>query len=87
MSRVRFIDYTGTYPNLCSGKLKLWIDGVYITLPEGCLESGGEVDLCYENIVRAPWKVVFPAFLEPYREEIERCVNNNVEFGCLRGVL
>lgn len=45
MSRVRFIDYTGAYPNLCSGELKLWIDGVYITLPEGCLESGGEVDL------------------------------------------
>ena len=37
MGRVRFIDYTGTYPNLCSGELKLWIDGVYITLPKGCL--------------------------------------------------
>ena len=31
MSRVRFIDYTGEYPNLCSGELKLWIEG--LTLP------------------------------------------------------
>lgn len=87
MSRVRFIDYTGAYPNLCSGELKLWIDGVYITLPKGRLESGGDVDLCDDNIVKASWKVNLPTFLEPYREEIARCVNNNVEFDCCGGCI
>ena len=87
MSRVRLVDYTGAYPNLCSGELKLWIDGVYITLPEWCLESGGDVDLSDDNIVKAPWKVNLPTFLEPYRAEIERCVNNNVEFGCCGGCI
>lgn len=87
MSRVRFIDYTGEYPNFCSGELKLWIDEAYITLPSGASESGGEVDLCDDNIVRAPWKVNLPTFLEPYRAEIERCVNNNVEFGCCGGCI
>ena len=87
MGRVRFIDYVGAYPNLCRGESKLWIDGVYITLPKGYLESGGDVDLCDGNIVKASRKVNLPTFLEPYREEIARCVNNNVEFGCCGGCI
>ena len=43
MSKVEFVSYDGKWPNLCSGKLVLSIDGVTVEFPEYCMNSGGSV--------------------------------------------
>jgi hypothetical protein len=35
------IEYTGKYPCLCMGKLKVTIDGIVYNFPDYCLTSGG----------------------------------------------
>ena len=93
---VEFIKYDGKYPCLCSGVLSIKIDGKTYHL-NGVLCSGGEIthdghwnDCC---ISIGPWKVdlhdyrlTFPE-LEKYKEEIEKVVNENVEYGCCGGCI
>jgi hypothetical protein len=43
MSRLKFVSYDGSYPNLCRGELVLSLDGHNIIFPQYCLESGGSV--------------------------------------------
>ncbi len=95
---VKFISYTGAWPNLCRGTLTLEIDGV-----EYCFDgysdrfwfSGGEAYFSGGNyddpiITKAPWIIdvsKLPENLRQYAEEIDAVFNENVEHGCCGGCL
>lgn len=85
---IEFVSYDGKYPNLCSGKLVLKIDGVERSDFE--LISGG---LCMfdsewnDIVVQGKWKVDVPDDLMDFVTEIEEVVNDNVPYGCCGGCL
>lgn len=85
---VEFVSYNGAYPNLCSGTLVLRINGIERTL-ERCLSSGGSVTFdenWLETVTQGEWSVYnLPDDLEPMREEIEECINENIPYGCCGG--
>ena len=90
MSSVEFVSYDGDYPNLCSGILKLRIDGKVVEFPRYCMVSGGGAyfdDNWDSYIVYGPWTVKVPEEFAPLRSEIERVVNENVDKGCCGGCL
>lgn len=87
---VEFIDYTGEYPNLCSGTLTLEIDGEVVRFGNGhnvaFWDSGGG---CRDfNITKQPWIINKEDIPEKYRKyyyEIVHVFNENVEWGCCGG--
>ena len=90
MSRLRFISYDGKYPNLCSGKLIMELDGQEITFPSYCMISGGSVwfDKDWEDhIETGDWTInKFPeGFPEELKDEAIKLVNENVVKGCCGG--
>lgn len=89
--RVKFISYTGEYPNLCSGVLTVSIEGKIVALPKYSCNSGGSVwfdnDWC-ENIEEGPWSIDdddIPGEYLEYKDEIIACMNENVPYGCCGG--
>lgn len=85
---VEFVSYDGRYPNLCSGKLVLKINGEIREMPDYCLRSGGSVwfDKQWdEHVETGRWTVTVPDDLEEYAAEIENCVNSNIPYGCCGG--
>jgi len=57
--------------------------GTYIKL-----ESGGSVSFdkdWSDTVTDGPWRIDCSPDLEPFREEIERLVNDNVDQGCCGG--
>lgn len=42
MSKLEFVEYTGRYPNLCSGRLFVRIDGKLVSFGDYCLGKRGE---------------------------------------------
>lgn len=100
---VKFVKYTGKYPNLCSGVLTLEIDGVEHTFgynyhypkPEfdqfWC--SGGDVwfDVDWNDCIEyGGWKIhvdKLPEQFRKYAEEIEDVLNDNIPLGCCGGCL
>lgn len=88
--RVEFISYDGAYPNLCSGLLVLKINGKVKEFPRYCLHSGGGVwfdDNWHEHIESGPWSIDLPDDLEPLRQQIEKCINENIPHGCCGGCI
>lgn len=89
---VKFIEYTGRWPNLCRGTLTLQIDDEVVRFGEGYNPrfwgSGGN---CYGfNITREPWIIVRDDIPEKYRKyyyEIVHVFNENVEWGCCGGCI
>lgn len=85
---VEFVSYDGAYPNLCSGTLVLKINGEERELSH-CLSSGGSVSFnedWNECVTSGAWSVYdLPEDLQPYRSEIEECVNENIPYGCCGG--
>ena len=95
---VRFIEYTGGFPNLCTGILVLEVDGEIYEF--GChpdlfmpfWDSGGSC-ICRDGeelVRRRAWTVdinVLPEELKKYADEIERVFNENVEPGCCGGCI
>ena len=85
---IKFVSYDGKYPNLCSGTLVLEKDGKQYQLRH-CLRSGGSVFFdsdWNETVTHGSWDVVdLPEELEPFHDEIEKLVNENVPYGCCGG--
>jgi hypothetical protein len=44
MAKLEFVEYTGSFPNLCSGMLFVKIDGKMVSFGQYCLEEKGETD-------------------------------------------
>lgn len=87
---VKFISYDGKYPNLCSGTLVLEINGERWE-KKYCLASGGRCDMSTPDnwfTEHGAWRISEDALPEkflPFREEIEKCINENVAPGCCGG--
>lgn len=89
---VEFISYDGHFPCLCSGTLILKINGQERKLEKYSdnfyMCSGGSVSFdenWSEEVESGPWSVSLPDDLEPYKDEIEALVNDNVPWGCCGG--
>lgn len=44
MPKVEFVEYTGCYPNRCSGRLFVKVNGKMISFGDYCLEEKGKTD-------------------------------------------
>ena len=44
MKKLEFVEYTGRYPSLCSGRLFVKIDGKLVSFGDYCLGEKGETD-------------------------------------------
>ena len=98
---IKFISYTGAYPNLCSGVLTLNIDGVDKTFgdDDDCdynkfWVTGGRAYFSggwsKSHIETDEWIIIrdeLPLELKPYAEEIAEIFNDNVTYGCCGGCL
>lgn len=98
-AHVKFINYTGRYPNLCSGILTLEIDGVEYTFgsswkePKSDFEkfwySGGGITKDYEAY-DGEWQIDvddLPEQFRKYATEIDDVFNSNVSWGCCGGCI
>ena len=97
---VRFVSYTGKWPNLCRGILTLEIDGVehrfgYDSGQHGKFwSSGGECgfsgNYTGSYVHAGEWKIdaqLLPEELKCYVAEIDEIFNSNVVYGCCGGCL
>lgn len=93
-NNVKFIDYTGKYPCLCSGDLTLEINGKTYKFGYGqeypkFWFSGGSCNF-REGVSKGEWEINvddLPEELKKYSLEIDRVFNENVEQGCCGGCL
>ena len=84
------IQYSGEYPNLCSGTLVVFIDDKKWTFPDYCLSSGGGVsftDAWDEIVEKGEWSISkWPeGFPEKYKDMVLEKVNEDIEHGCCGG--
>ena len=84
------IKYDGSYPNLCSGKLIVIVDGIEWNFPDYCLSSGGSVSFdseWQENVTYGAWTITdWPAeFPEILQLHVTRAVNDEIDHGCCGG--
>lgn len=92
MTTIEFVSYDGRYPCLCMGTLVIKVNGKTYRL-KNALVSGGAVlpndDFSDMWTVEGEWSVAVYDYpeLEPYKEEIARVVNENVEYGCCGGCI
>lgn len=98
---VRFVEYTGDYPNLCRGKLTLNIDGEDVTFGYSWTSnpspmyrpfwsSGGGLRENYAGTYSGEWIIYTDELPEKYRKyapEIDCVFNENVEYGCCGGCI
>ena len=85
---VEFVSYNGKWPNLCSGLLVLSIDGKIVEFQDYCMRSGGTVwfdEHWDEHVECGAWSVDVPEEYTHLTDEIEKCVNDNVPWGCCGG--
>lgn len=99
LNHVTFINYDGRYPNLCSGTLKLAVNGIEHIFSDTfyCNEdethhkrfwsSGGGLDSDY-CAYDGEWIIDYcaiPENMRAYADEIDILFNENVEHGCCGG--
>lgn len=88
---VEFVSYDGEHPCLCMGTLTIKVNGKTYRL-KNIMSSGGLVwhdeDWNFE-VEEGDWEVDLRNYpeLEPYKEEITRLVNENIEHGCCGGCI
>ena len=102
ISHVKFVSYDGKWPNLCSGKLVLEIDGEKISFGHHYFSekddskyssfwcSGGGINPNYEGTYSGEWIIDVEKLPEQYRKyakEIDRVFNENVDWGCCGGCI
>ena len=93
MDNIKFISYSGEYPHLCIGTLKLEINGEEVTFgsekadyPKFWRSGGGLDENCFHYA--GTWIIDVNLIPEKYRKyayEINRVFNKNVEYGCCGG--
>ena len=94
-SHVKFISYTGRFPNLCTGALTLEIDGQEVIFGSKYAHkdaqfgrfwhSGGS---CSAGPHTGEWNInvsELPEQFRKYAAEIDQVFNKNVERGCCGG--
>lgn len=102
-THVKFVNYTGKYPCLCSGTLTLEIDGIEYTFgniydePKSDYKrfwcSGGSTwfdDEWNAYVETGKWEIDvndLPEQFRKYAYEIDRVFNENVDWGCCGGCI
>lgn len=88
---VEFVSYDGKYPCLCMGTLTIKVDGKIYMFYHAMVSRG---HVCRDDdwnmwAEEGDWEVNLYEHpeLEPYKEEITRVVNENVEHGCCGGCI
>lgn len=92
---VKFISYTGKYPNFCRGILTLEIDNKEVKFGSGLSTmsfwcSGGGLLPNYEGTYKGEWIInvdQIPPIYRKYAREIDEVFNENVEWGCCGGCI
>ncbi len=88
---VEFVSYDGKYPCLCFGTLTIKVDGKTYRFEHALISGGGVYSDEEWNMwaTQDDWKIDLEEHpeLEPYKEEITRVVNENVEHGCCGGCI
>lgn len=86
------IEYDGKWPNLCSGKLVVTIDGTVWDFKSFCLCSGGEVTSDKDwnfTVTQGMWTIY--EWPEGFPEELKLAVleeiNNTIDHGCCGGCI
>ena len=84
------ISYDGSYPNLCSGSLIVFIDDKEWQFPLYCLTSGGSVtfdDDWEEYVDSGEWSIsVWPQdFPEKFKKDVLIKINRKIPHGCCGG--
>ena len=84
------IQYNGQYPNLCTGRLTVYIDDVKYVFPPYCMMSGGNIykdDEGYYQTDEGKWEITrWPKdFPEHLKELILDKVNEEIPWGCCGG--
>lgn len=87
---IKLISYDGSYPNLCSGQLKVSVDGKEWVFPSYCMSSGGSVwfDKDWsEHVEDGPWSIHdWPdGYPEEAKEKTIDMINEEVSWGCCGG--
>lgn len=82
------IKYNGEFPNLCRGRLEVWINNDYYDFGRHVLESGGYINEDFE-IVKNNWIInKYPKdFPKEYEEELLKIVNQDIPHGCCGGCI
>lgn len=91
MKQIR-IKYDGEYPNLCSGRLEVWVDDEYYNFGECVLSSGGSVSFdadWNETVTHGKWSIDdcdFPEnFPKELKDELLDVINREIPWGCCGG--
>lgn len=92
---IKFISYTGKYPNLCSGDLTLNVNGKIMEFgynkPYPCFWiTGGGCSFKEGNVSKGKWLInmsKLPDELQNYANELEIIINDNIPYGCCGGCL
>ena len=84
------IKYDGDFPNLCSGKLVVIINGKEWHFPTCCLRSGGSVlidDDWNEHVEEGEWSIKeWPRnFPNTMKSAVVDAVNSEIPLGCCGG--
>lgn len=93
---IKIVSYSGRYPNLCHGVLKLRINKKLVSL-ENILTSGGQCGIDSKtwesHVTQAPWRILdrdwgkVPDWVKPYKDDILHAVNKNIPYGCCGGCI
>lgn len=100
MNHITFVSYTGEWPNLCYGILKIVIDGETVTFgPATSVEkpmydrfwrSGGYTNWVTGEVVECGWCVCADDLPEQYRayaDEIQEVMDASIPHGCCGGCI
>ena len=88
---VKFISYTGCFPTLCHGVLKIEVDGTILEVEDCLISGGGCIFDGYTSTMDVnigAWEVdfnLFPPLSEQVKNEITALVNKNGAHGCCGG--
>ena len=87
------VEYSGAWPCLCMGKLKVTINGIIYDFPFNCLTSGGSTyfsdSYSQAHVGKGPWEInKWPDnFPKEYEAATLEVVNENIPWGCCGGCL
>lgn len=84
------IDYTGSWPNLCSGRLIVTTEDAVWEFPDYCMSSGGSVSFDADwdaQVTEGDWYISdWPDnFPEALKCSVEAEVNLQIPHGCCGG--
>lgn len=95
-SHVKFISYSGNYPNLCTGTLSLEIDGIQYKFGSNDYDNKTSFPQFWRSggsgypYTKGEWEIDFTEIPEQFKQyalEIDEVFNENVEYGCCGGCI